>query len=71
MLSSDDPAVLQQGAQLIARNGQLFNRLRAMDGFGSKAGAVAATRNVASRLQTPLLQHGSTDKKTNTADATP
>lgn len=54
MLASDDPQVLQRGAQMIARHTNLFNNLRAMDGFGSKAGASQAPTRVTPLLQGPV-----------------
>lgn len=37
MLAGNDPNVVQRGLEMIARNASIFNRLRALDGFGSRA----------------------------------
>ena len=54
MLASNDPQVVQRGAQMIARHTNLFNNLRAMDGFGSKGGASVASSRGLQALQGPI-----------------
>jgi len=62
MLASNDPNVLQRGVQIIARHGNLFNNLRAMDGIGSKSGAGAASKGIQT-LQGPIPARADDKKK--------
>lgn len=63
MLASDDPNVLKRGAELIAKNGQVFNKLRAIDGFGSKSGAGVSASQVAPIVQGAVAARADDKKK--------
>lgn len=58
MLASHDPAVLNQGVQLIARNARIFNALRSMDGFSK----VAGQHNPFGRFQGPMQARADDEK---------
>jgi hypothetical protein len=63
MLTSNDPDILYRGAQVVARHGNILNRLRAMDGLGSKAASQQVPTSSAIRaLQGPVPSRAD-DKK--------